>query len=153
MALRITSPAFDDGDRIPKKYTGDGANISPPLEWANVPDGCQTLTLICDDPDAPVGTFVHWVFYNIPADHGELPENMPCEENVFGSAEQGVNDFGDIGYGGPAPPPGGPHRYFFKLYALDTVLPLSPRATKQQVVDGMQGHVLDQAEVIGRYTR
>jgi Raf kinase inhibitor-like YbhB/YbcL family protein len=153
MSMTLNSPAFQPGQPIPQKYACQGEDISPPLRWGNVPAGTQSLALICDDPDAPVGTWVHWVIYGIPASMAELPEKVPATETLPSGAKQGMNDFRRVGYGGPCPPPGGPHRYFFKLYALGTELSLKPRATKQDLLRAMQGHILAQAELMGTYQR
>src|SRR5712691_3064159 len=120
--MKITSTAFTEGAAIPQKYSGDGADVSPPLAWRDVPAGTQTLAVICDDPDAPRGTWVHWVLFNLPASATDLPEAVPATPTLSSGARQGNNDFGKIGYGGPAPPKGKPHRYFFKLFALDANL-------------------------------
>src|SRR5690242_19092898 len=111
-AMQLTSTAFREGESIPKQYTGDGKNVSLPLRWSDVPDGVKSFALICDDPDAPRGTWVHWVLFNVPAETRELPEGVPAEKVVLNGAKQGINDFSKAGYGGPAPPPGKPHRYF-----------------------------------------
>src|SRR6266540_1402431 len=124
MAFSLTSTAFTDGAAIPVKYTCDGADVSPPLAWSGAPAGTKSFALICDDPDAPRGTWVHWVLFNLPAQEKELAEGTPTSARLPNSARQGKNDFGNIGYGGPAPPKGKPHRYFFKLYALDQTLDL-----------------------------
>ena len=153
MSIQLTSSAFADGSPIPSKYTCDGNDTSPPLKWSGVPQGTKSLALICDDPDAPAGIWVHWVMYNIPATVTELPEGVPTGDAVLGSARQGVNDFRRIGYGGPCPPRGNPHRYYFKLYALDTELALKPKATKKDVVDAMQGHILAEGQLMGTYRR
>jgi Raf kinase inhibitor-like YbhB/YbcL family protein len=153
MSMTLNSPAFQPGQPIPQKYACQGEDISPPLRWGNVPAGTQSLALICDDPDAPVGTWVHWVIYGIPASMAELPEKVPATETLPSGAKQGMNDFRRVGYGGPCPPPGGPHRYFFKLYALGTELSLKLRATKQDLLRAMQGHILAQAELMGTYQR
>ena len=145
--MQLQSSAFADGFTIPKKYTADGANVSPPLSWSDVPAGTQSFALICDDPDAPRGTWVHWVVFNLAADATSLPEN------VSGAGTDGGNDFGKLGYGGPSPPRGNPHRYFFKLYALDAPLKLANGATKGQVEQVMKGHVLGQAQWMGTYQR
>lgn len=150
--MELRSPAFNEGDMIPKIYTCDSTDISPPLEWTDVPEGTQSLALINDDPDAPMGTWVHWVYYNIPAGLTGLPEYVAPEARPETGGEQGITDFGRIGYGGPCPPDG-THRYYFKLYALDTTLELGQNATKDQVLRAMEGHVLDQAELMGRYQR
>lgn len=147
MAITITSPAFRDGDTIPKKYTCDGEDISPPLAWTGVPEGTQSLALIVDDPDAPAGTWVHWVLYDIPGNLDLL------SEDCAGIGVDCVSDFRRPGYGGPCPPRGKPHRYFFKLYALDTKLKLPPGARKAEVERAMQGHVLAQGQLIGKYGR
>jgi len=146
MDIKVTSPAFGEGEFIPAEYTADGRNISPPIAWSPVPKGTN------DDPDAPVGTWVHWVVYNIPADVTSLEENVLPSETLPNGAQQGTTDFGRIGYGGPAPP-SGTHRYFFKVYALDTMLDIPTGATKRQVENAMQGHVLDEGQLIGKYAR
>ncbi len=152
MSITIRSDAFTNGGAIPSMYTCDGQDISPSLQWENIPQGAITLALISDDPDAPVGTWVHWVIFNIPAGARELPRDIPPRKVLADGSIQGLNDFGKIGYGGPCPP-GGTHRYFFKLYALDCRLDLSPVATKKMVVDAMDGHVIDRGELMGTYTR
>jgi Raf kinase inhibitor-like YbhB/YbcL family protein len=153
MPLTITSSAFAPNGTIPKKYTCDGPDVSPPLRWSEPPAGTQSLALIMDDPDAPAGTWVHWVLYNLPASVRELPENLPKVEQLPDGARQGRNDFRKTGYGGPCPPKGPAHRYFFKLYALDTKLDLKAGATKADVEKAMQGHILAQGELVGRYGR
>ena len=150
--MKITSTAFEEGDLIPRQYTCDGEDISPPLEWADLPEGTQSLALICDDPDAPSGTWVHWVVFNIPAPTSELPEGFPGEEELPDGTRQGRNDFRRIGYGGPCPP-GGTHRYFFKLYALDTFLDEAPGITRDELLEAMEGHILVKSELMGRYRR
>jgi Raf kinase inhibitor-like YbhB/YbcL family protein len=151
--MQLSSPAFEDGAAVPKKYTADGPNVSPPLRWGGVPEGAHSLALICDDPDAPRGTWVHWVLFDLPSDAMELPEGVPADAALASGAKQGTNDFGKFGYGGPAPPRGKPHRYFFKLYALDAALALPEGAAKPQVERAMQGHVLAEAQVVGTYAR
>jgi len=147
--MRIWSTAFADGDTIPVKYTCDGENISPPLGWEAVPQGAASFVLVADDPDAPRGTWVHWVVYDLPGDTRTLPEGGPLP-----GGSQGVTDFRQNTYGGPCPPPGKAHRYFFKLYALDIPsLGLPEGADKAQVESAMQGHILAQAQTIGRYGR
>lgn len=153
MAFEIQSAVFTAGGTIPKKYTCDGPDVSPPLSWTEPPSGTRSLALIMDDPDAPVGTWVHWVLYNLPAAVRELSEGTPTTETLPSGARQGTNDFRKIGYGGPCPPPGPAHRYFFKLYALDTELSLAPRATKRQLEAAMEGHILARVELVGRYGR
>ena len=151
--LVITSQAFNDGQFIPRKYTGEGADISPPLSWGPGPEGTKSFALINDDPDAPAGTWVHWVIYNISPDAASLPEAVAAEKVLPDGAIQGMTDFGRVGYGGPMPPPGSAHRYFFKLYALDCVVDLAPAATKSELVSAMKGHILAQTELVGLYKR
>jgi Raf kinase inhibitor-like YbhB/YbcL family protein len=153
VTLGLQSPAFSDGFLIPVEYTADGANVSPPLRWADPPEGTRSFALVCDDPDAPRGTWVHWVIYNIPADARELPPDVRPEFTLPNGARQGMNDFGRIGYGGPSPPPGPAHRYFFKLYALDAPLGLAPGATKEQLLEAMRGRQLAEGRLIGVYGR
>jgi len=153
MALEITSPAFEHGQYIPEKYTGDGADVSPALEWSGAPEGAREFALISDDPDAPGMTWVHWVIYGIPASKTGLPEAVPQDKKLADGARQGMTDFGKIGYGGPAPPPGKDHRYFFKLYALDVQIDLGPGATKATLLAAMEGHVLDETQLMGKYRR
>jgi len=153
MTIELTSTAFQKGETIPKQYTGDGVDQSPPLRWSEPPTGTKTIALICDDPDAPRGTWVHWVLFNLPAQTRELEEGVPTTETLGNGAKQGKNDFGNIGYGGPAPPKGKPHRYFFKLYALDVALDLPPGATKAQLMDAMKGHILAEGQLMGKYGR
>lgn len=153
MSFTLTSSAFKEGDRIPAKYTCEGADVSPPLHWSVPPAGTRSYVVIADDPDAPVGIWVHWVIYNLPLDLRGLSEGIPTTERVLDGALQGLNDFKRVGYGGPCPPPGTPHRYVFKLYALDRMLDLKPRATKTQVLEACQGHVLAEARLMGRYGR
>ena len=150
--LTIESTAFTEGGMIPVQYTCDGKNVSPPLRWGDPPEGTGSFALIGDDPDAPAGTWVHWVVYNIPADVRELPENIPSSEKLPDGTVQGMTDFRSIGYGGPCPP-SGTHRYYFKLYALDTMLDLKPGATKQQLLNAMKAHIRAQGELMGRYAR
>jgi len=153
MAFQIKSAAFEANGNIPRKYTCDGPDVSPPLAWTDPPARTQSLSLIMDDPDAPVGTWVHWVLYDLPADTRTLPESVPKDRELASGAKQGVNDFRRIGYGGPCPPPGPAHRYFFKLYALDAKTNLKPGASKAELLRAMEGRILAQAELIGRYGR
>jgi Raf kinase inhibitor-like YbhB/YbcL family protein len=153
MSFQLSTTAFAEGQTIPKKSTCDGPDVSPPLSWKGAPAATKSLALIVDDPDAPAGTWVHWVVFNIPANMTELPEGVEKTEQVAGGALQGRNDFSKIGYNGPCPPPGKPHRYFFKLYALDGVLNLKPGATKADVERAMKGHILAEAQIMGRYGR
>ncbi|MCX6357731.1 MAG: YbhB/YbcL family Raf kinase inhibitor-like protein [Candidatus Aureabacteria bacterium] len=152
MMITVTSPTFREGGMIPSAHTCDGRDSSPPLEWSGIPAGTKALALVCDDPDAPAGTWVHWVLYNIPADRRSLPGGQPTAETLAGGAGQGVNDFGRFGYGGPCPP-SGTHRYYFKLYALDARLDLAGRVTKAALLDAMKGHVLADGALMGRYAR
>jgi hypothetical protein len=152
MDIKITSSAFQDGGLIPAKYTCDGADVSPPLQWDTVPEGTKSIALICDDPDAPMGTFVHWVLFNLPAETRQLAEKVPADKTLPSGARQGTSDFGRIGYGGPCPP-SGTHRYFFKIYALDTTLDLPAGARKGDLLKAMQGHILAQGQLIGKYKR
>jgi Raf kinase inhibitor-like YbhB/YbcL family protein len=152
-SMEIQSNAFKNGETIPKKYTCEAEDVSPQLSWTPAPEGTKTLALICDDPDAPVGTWVHWVLFNIPADTTELPEGVPDGDQVLGGAIHGRNDFGNLGYGGPCPPPGPAHRYFFKLYALDIELTLEAGAVKDDVMQAMETHILAKGELMGQYGR
>ena len=153
MAFELTSSAFASGGNIPVRHTCDGADASPPLRWADPPRNTKEFALVVDDPDAPVGTWVHWVLHRIPASVQTLPDGVAPEDAVSGAGTQGVNDFGRVGYGGPCPPRGPAHRYFFKLYALDAELTLAPRATQVALLKAIKGHVLGQADLMGRYKR
>ncbi|HEX9653899.1 MAG TPA: YbhB/YbcL family Raf kinase inhibitor-like protein [bacterium] len=152
MALKLTSSAFSEGKTIPRQFTCDEKDVSPPLTIESPPPNTKTFALICDDPDAPRGTWVHWVLFNIPADKRELPEGLPVQETLPDGTKQGRNDFGNIGYGGPCPP-GGTHRYFFKLYALDMELALEPGSSKSQLLDSMKGHIVAETQLMGTYKR
>ena len=155
--IELTSTAFSEGQPIPQKYTGEGADVSPPLSWSGLPNGTQELALICDDPDAPRGTWVHWIVYSIPATVTELPEGLggsAGREGELGGVIEGENSFGDTGYGGPMPPEGhGKHHYSFKLYALDSKLAMEPGLDKQSLLRAMKGHVLGTGELMGTYER
>jgi len=154
MSFQISSNAFPPNEAIPKQFTCDGPNISPQLTWTDAPTTTQSFALIMDDPDAPAGTWVHWVLYDLPFNTHELAESVPNRQELPNGARQGRNDFDKTGYGGPCPPPGKPHRYFFKLYALDAKrLNLRLGASKTDLEHAMQGHILAQAEVIGLYSR
>lgn len=153
MELSVSSSVFQEGESIPANYSCQGQDISPPLMWSEPPDGTHSFVLIVDDLDAPVGVFTHWVLFNLPADSRELPEAIPVQSQLPKGALQGKNDFGKIGYGGPCPPPGRPHRYQFALYALEQPLDLKPGTSKQQVLEAMQGHILAQGQLTGRYQR
>jgi len=153
MSFQISSTAFSNGETIPKKFTCDGPDVSPQLSWKEAPAAARSFALIMDDPDAPAGTWVHWVLYNLPANTSQLPEGLEKQEQLATGALQGRNDFRKIGYGGPCPPPGTPHRYYFKLFALDTKLNLKAGATKADLERAMKGHILGEAELMGRYGR
>lgn len=150
--MRLASAAFTEGGTIPARYTGDGEDVSPPLAWSDAPAGTKSFALICDDPDAPRGTWVHWVVFSIPANVNSLGEDVPADKTLANGARHGITDFRKLGYGGPAPP-SGTHRYYFKLYALDTMLDLQPGATKGQLLDAMKGHILAEAQLMGKYAR
>jgi len=150
MPLEITCPAFADNGMVPVKYTCDADEISPPLKWSNPPAGVKCFALLCDDPDAPAKVWVHWIIFNIPADVKELPENVPKVPKLEDGTIQGLNDSGETGYGGPCPP-SGIHRYFFKLYALDTMLNLMPGVKKPEFLNALKGHILAEAKIMGKY--
>jgi Raf kinase inhibitor-like YbhB/YbcL family protein len=151
--IPLTSSAFESGKPVPQDYTADGRNVSPPLRWGEVPAGTRSLALVCEDPDAPRGLFTHWVAFNLPADTAELGEGVPAKPALPDGTVQGTNDFGKVGYGGPSPPPGKPHRYVFRLFALDNRLGLDSGATHDQLVNAMAGHVLGRGELVGTYRR
>ncbi len=153
MAFSLQSKSFSDGGEIPRKYSCEGEDLSPELSWSEPPAGTQSLALIADDPDAPAGTWVHWVAFDIPSQTRQLPEGAGKGASLPGGGQQGRNDFRKSGYGGPCPPPGKPHRYFFKLYALDAKLALKAGATKQELEQAMKGHVLAQAQIMGTFKR
>jgi len=146
-ALTVSSSVFENNSSIPEKYTCDGVDVNPPILIENIPSRTKSLALIVDDPDAPVGIWVHWVLWNIKPEIKEIKENA-----VPKGAQQGMNDFGKHNYGGPCPP-SGTHRYFFKLYALDNILKLSPNARKADVEKAMKGHIIEQAQIVGLYKR
>lgn len=152
MELTVKSTAFSHGGMIPSKYTCDGMDISPPLSWSKGPEGTKSYALISDDPDAPMGTWVHWVLYNLSADVTSLPEDLQKTKILDKGVLQGKNDFGKYGYGGPCPP-GGTHRYFFKVYALDIVIDAGAGLTKKQLLKEMDKHILAQGELVGKYSR
>lgn len=151
-AMQLTSTAFAEGQSIPAKYTCTGKNFSPLLRWTGAPPATKSFVLIADDPDAPAGIWVHWVLFDLPLGSVELPEDLAKSQHVAG-ATQGLNDFKHLGYGGPCPPPGKPHRYFFKLYALDTTLGLKPGSSKKDVEHAMEKHILAQGQLMGTYQR
>lgn len=150
--MEISSPVFENEGAIPPRFSCDGDDVSPPLSWSGAPEGTRQFALIVDDPDAPGGTFVHWVYYNIPADASGLPEAVAAEAHPAPGGTQGRNGFGRIGYGGPCPP-GGTHRYFFRLYAVDTNLDLEPGRTSADLRAALEGHVLAQVELMGTFSR
>jgi Raf kinase inhibitor-like YbhB/YbcL family protein len=152
--ISLTSSAFTNGAAIPEQYTCHGKNVSPPLKWSGVPSQAESLVLIMDDPDAPVGTWVHWVLYDLAPSTTELPEGFGAEGNPpADAAKQGKNDFKRLGYGGPCPPSGKPHRYFLKLYALDRVLNLKPGAIRKDVERAMEKHIIGQGQLVAIYKR
>jgi Raf kinase inhibitor-like YbhB/YbcL family protein len=153
MSFSIKSSAFSEGGTIPKQYTCDGADLSPALTWAEAPSGTQSFALIADDPDAPVGTWTHWVIWNIPPQATGLPEGVPKTDTLSDTSLQGKNDFKRIGYCGPCPPPGKPHRYYFKLYALGMKLELKAGASKSELERAISGNVLAEARLMGKYGR
>jgi len=153
VAFSISSSDFQNGGDIPKKFTCDGADVSPELSWVDPPAGTQSFALIADDPDAPAGTWTHWVLYDLAAGTHNLAENVPKVDQLPSGGMQGRNDFRKIGYGGPCPPPGNPHRYFFKLYALDSKSNLKPGASRQEVEQAIKSHTLGKTQVMGKYKR
>jgi Raf kinase inhibitor-like YbhB/YbcL family protein len=153
MALRITSPAFQPGQPIPPRFTCKETDLSPALAWSGAPPGTKSFALVCDDPDAPIGTWVHWVIFNLPADSTGLPEGVPTDPALASGATQGKNSWRKVGYGGPCPPPGKAHRYFFRLYALDAALALDSNADQGKVEGAMKGHVLAEGELMGTFKR
>ncbi len=153
MGFAIESPAWRAGETIPTKFTCDGADVSPPLEWKSAPTGTRSFSLVAEDPDAPAGLFTHWMIYNLPANSALLAENQPRQKELDNGARQGRNGFGKIGFGGPCPPPGPAHRYFFRLYALNAKLDLAPGASREEFDRAMAGHIVAQADYLGRYGR
>ena len=152
-SLSVTSSAFPAGGSIPAKYSCEGANVSPALEWSGTPATTKSLALLCEDPDAPAGTWTHWVLFNLPASTTALPEKMDTAATLSSGAKQGTNDFQKTGYGGPCPPPGKPHRYFFRLYALDIDLALKPGATRKDLLHAMEHHIVAEGQLMGTYQR
>ena len=151
--LELTSPSFRDGETVPVRHTCDGEDLSPALRWTGAPVETRTFALVCGDPDAPRGTWVHWLIWNLPADTIELSEGMPPRPELPSGARQGLNDGGDLGYGGPCPPPGKPHRYFFSLYALGSALNLPPGINRSDLEAAMEGHILARGVIMGTYER
>ncbi len=151
--LEVSSPAFGEGKTIPKKYTGSGNDVSPPLKWGKVPAGTKSIAIICDDPDAPKKVWVHWVLFNLPAETKELSEGVEKKKTLSSGAKQGKNDMKKIGYNGPYPPRGKAHHYHFKVYALDKKLSLKAGATKKKLLAKMKGHILAEGQLIGTFKR
>jgi hypothetical protein len=151
--MELRSEAFQDGGVIPSRFTCEGEDVSPPLSWKGVPPEARALVLICEDPDAPLGTFVHWLVYDLSSQTSGVPEGVPAGADAPGGARQGKNGFGGIGFGGPCPPTGPYHRYYFTLYALDRPLGLESGAKKAEVERAMEGRVLAKAQVMGRYSK
>ena len=152
MEIKVTAAAFKEGEFIPKKFSCEGENVSPEISWTGIPAETKSIALICDDPDAPRGTWVHWVIYNIPANAKGLPEKVPHTSTLPNGARQGMNDSHELGYDGPCPP-GGTHRYYFKVYALNKALTLESGATKAQLLKAMEGSLIAEGRVMGRYKR
>lgn len=151
--MQLKTPSFKPAGDIPAQFTCDGADTSPALSWSIPPTGTQSFALVLEDPDAPGRTWVHWVLYDMPASERQLPEGVPPESELPSGARQGRNDFKKIGYGGPCPPAGPGHRYYFKLYALDKKLGLGPGATRRELERAMRGHIVARAELMGQYRR
>jgi len=151
--MTLSSNAFEDGGTIPRAYTCEGKDISPPLDWTDVPKAAQSLALVCDDPDAPGGSWVHWAAYDLSPVMTGLSENQPKTKIMTGGARQGKNDFGKLGWNGPCPPPGPLHHYVFALFALDTMSSFEPGLTKAQLLAAIKGHILAEARLTGTYQR
>jgi len=151
--IEVKSSAFKEGTIIPKKYTGDGENVSIPISWHNIPEDTESFLIIMDDPDAPTGDWIHWLLYNIPENIRSLDENIPKNAKLSNGSMQGINDYKTIGYGGPTPPPGPEHRYVITVHALDTTLDVDPDADRSEVLNAAEGHVLDKGQLIGVYGR
>lgn len=152
MVIKMKSAVFDEGEPIPTRYTCDGVDISPPLEWDVLPENTESIALICEDPDAPGGLWTHWIIFNLPPGTRNLKEHVMEREVLDNGAMQGLNDFGRIGYGGPCPP-GGTHRYYYKMYAMDIKLDLPPQTRRNELLEAIDGHILDQGQIMGVYTR
>ena len=153
MGFALESSQLRPGESIPRQFTCDDKDVSPPLHWNSAPAGTKSFSLLTEDPDAPGGTFIHWMLYDLPANATELPQNVPQKKELPNGARQGRNGFGRIGYGGPCPPSGPAHRYYFRLYALDRKLDLAAGASRAELDRAMKGHILAQAELMGRYKR
>jgi len=151
--IHVTSVAFEEGEPIPVEHTCRGDDASPPLHWEELPDGTQSIAVICEDPDAPNGTWAHWVIFNLPPHLSGLPPRFPPVDTLPNGAVQGKNDFKRIGYGGPCPPPGAPHRYFFKVYALDAEMPRKLNTTRPELLAAMKGHILGEGHLMGTFQR
>ena len=151
--IELKTTSFEPGGFIPKRFTCEGSDVSPALAWGEPPSGTQSFAIIEDDPDAPSGTFVHWLVYDLPSAYRRLPEALPGSDQMAGGGRQGTNDFSRTGYSGPCPPRGKPHRYFIRLYALDAKTNLHPAATRAKLDAAMQGHILAQAELMGLFKR
>ncbi len=151
--ITVKSPAFKNMDYIPIKYTGFGEDVSIPLQWGNLPEGTKSVAIVMDDPDAPIGTFTHWIIFNIPPDAHGLSEGVPKKGTLENGAKQGTNDFGRIGYNGPMPPPGKAHRYRIKVYALDTMLSLNSGIRIKEFYRAIKGHVIGEGLLTGLYKR
>ncbi|MGO9386869.1 MAG: YbhB/YbcL family Raf kinase inhibitor-like protein [Methanobacterium sp.] len=152
MVIKIKSKVFEDGEPIPTKYTCSGVDVSPPLEWTSIPEDTESIGIICEDPDAPGGTWSHWIIFNLPADTMSLSEHIMSREIMDNGAIQGLNDFGKVGYAGPCPPKG-THHYYYKIYALDVKLDLPPRTSRKTFLETINGHIIDQGQIMGTYTR
>ncbi len=153
MTLTVTSSSFTTGAAIPTRYSGEGEDLSPALSWKGAPAGVRSYAVVCDDPDAPSGTWVHWLLWNIPATATAIPEHLPTSAALPDGSRQGTTDFKRTGYGGPLPPHGSTHRYFFHVYALDIALSLAPGARRSQLDAAMKSHILAQGELMGTYSR
>jgi Raf kinase inhibitor-like YbhB/YbcL family protein len=147
------SSAFKNGEKIPTNYTADGANVSPPLAWGTAPDGTKSFALICEDPDAPMGTWTHWLIYDIPGDQKGLKQGIPADATLSDGTKQGITSFNRVGYGGPSPPKGKPHRYFFKLYALDSMSKLAAATDINSLKGVIKAHTLSESDLMGTYGR
>lgn len=153
MSINVTSPRFEKGKPIPRKFTCDGDDISPLIRWDGLPKATVSVALLMDDPDAPNGTYTHWIVYNLPADSEGLEEIVPIQKNLDNGAIQGKNDFGKYGYGGPCPPQGETHRYFFKVFALDKKLDQEDGSDRGTLLQSIKGCIIDQGEYMGTYKR
>jgi Raf kinase inhibitor-like YbhB/YbcL family protein len=153
VSFAVKSPAFSNGGEIPRRFTCSGEDVSPGVSWSDLPQKAHSVALVADDPDAPGGTWTHWVIWNIPVGANSLPEAVPARESLENGARQGRNDFNRIGYGGPCPPPGRPHRYFFRLYALDMNLDVNAGASRSELENAMKAHIVAQAEWMGMFKR